>query len=262
MATLEEEIQNTLHAKPTWATTGDELMDFSISEAERQCTAAREELLHIRAEVWAGRLEADEGRSFQVTSIIDNCRATAGQHLSIVSQKIDQNEARARATISQRNEKPKATDAEIAQRWSSLTRLFDSMTAGNVINAMRSEMETSEAISRYLLRSHDGELFINAKKIDPSAFFAMIAETASLLEPDIKEAALAVVQAREQRTAIVPGWKAFSEALDELGKIAGTIFRPPNSSKPIKAQQQMDGTINISFPNMASFREWATTPRV
>ena len=78
----------------------------------------------------------------------------------------------------------------------------------------------------------------------------------------IKEAALAVVQAREQRTAIVPGWKAFSEALDELGKIAGTIFRPPNSSKPIKAQQQMDGTINISFPNMASFREWATTPRV
>jgi len=260
---IEEVIEETLHAKPTWATTGVEILDFSIAEAERICKVAREDLLHKRDEVWADRLEADEGLSFLVNEQIRNTQASAGQYLRIVGGKIDQAEARGRATIMQRNEKPQATDAEITQRWGSLTRLFDSMKSANVINAMRAEMETGEPISRYLLRSHDAELYINSKQVELSAFFAMIADTADLLEPDIREAALEVVKALEQRKATIPAWKAFSEALDELGRIGNSIFseKPFNTSKPIRAQQQMDGSVNLSFPNVTSFREWCRTPR-
>ncbi|MGV8125850.1 MAG: hypothetical protein ACP5PV_01390 [Methanothrix sp.] len=238
-------------------------MDFSISESERICKAAKEDLLHKRDEVWADRLKADEQLSFLVYEQIRNTKTSAGQYLQIVAGKIDQAEARARSTISQHNEKPKATDAEITQRWGSLTRLFDSMKAGNVITAMRAEMETGEPISRYQLRSHDAELYINSKQVELSAFFAMIADTTDILEPDIRESALEIVKALEQRKATIPAWKALVEAIDELGRIAASIFgdKPFNSSKPIRAQQQMDGSVNLSFPNVTSFREWCRTPR-
>lgn len=261
---VEELIQETLHAKSSWGKTGDEILDFSIAEAERICRAAKEDLLHKRDEVWADRIKADEGLSFLVNEQIRNTKSSGGQYLLIVGAKIDQAEARARATISQRNEKPQATDAEITQRWGSLTRLFDSMKAGNVITAMKSEMETGEAVSRYLLRSHDAELYVSSKQIDISAFFAMIAETANLLEPDIREAGTEIVKVLEQRRSMVPAWKAFMGAIDELGKIAASIFseKPFNTSKPIRAQQQMDGSVSLSFPTVASFREWCRTPKL
>jgi hypothetical protein len=259
---IEDVIQETLHAKPTWATTSDEILDFSIAEAERICKAAKADLLHKRDEVWADRLKADEHLSFLVFEQIRNTQTAAGQYLQIVAGKIDQAEARARNTISQRNEKPKATDSEIAQRWGSLTRLFDSMKSANVITAMRAEMETGEPISRYLLRSHDCELYITAKQIELSAFFATIAETADILEPDIKEAALEIIKALEQRKATIPAWKALVESIDELGRIAASIFgeKPFSSSKPIRAQSDSRGAVHLTFPDMQSFRAWARTP--
>lgn len=260
---LQEEIQKALHAKPTWATTGEESLDFLIVEAERITSAGKAELERIRAEVWADHLELSEALEFKVKEIIRGVRYNAGDQLTIISGRIEYREARGRTVIEQRNAKPQgSTDAEIAQRWQSLTRLLDSKPQKSILAAMGSE-SASDPLSRYLLRGRDAELYCQAKGLPVVDFFRMIEAAADILEKDIWQSSQAVALALEQREAMVPCWQKFMWSLDVLGQIGATIFGPVPfaSRKPIRAQSAADGSVNISFPDMNSFKEWARTPR-
>ncbi len=159
-------------------------------------------------------------------------------------------------------------EERINRQWESLKAILDTLNGAAIFLRIRQELERAanfsqgDELSLFLLRGGERLIlnYIEARRQFPDAYYEAVRDTAQVHEPSIREACETVLLSRRLERTWPNIKDALSKQLIALNSLAEKQALSWERSSGISVQSDASGAVNVTFPDMASFRQWTRTP--
>lgn len=265
MATLEEEIQNTLHPTPRRVgSIGRQELDELIATAENILEAARTEITSKQPQ---GPYDRDKSEALEAMRLmIQKTRGDVNPLIQAVDQSIEMTGQHGEQLFRRINARPSnISDEQLSRAWGSLKALLDSLNGSAIVARIKEELskvcrlDGNDEISKYLLR--DGEQLITRylesrrQQLDP--YYEACRDTAPVTDVDFINGAATILLARRlERTwpNVRKNLVGLLDGLQVLMQSQAASWDQP--AKGLSIQSDSSGSVKVNFASIEEFRQF------